>query len=200
MAVQNREKVIIFGAGGSGKKLFNEYQKQDEFEIIAFADNFKTGTLFGLPILRPEELVTSECDAIVIAATAAGPIKKQLLEIGVPKGKMRDSDVVVASCARRIFLKRMAQEIERMKLGGQCAEAGFFQGDFACQINQCFPDRKLYLFDTFTGFDERDLAVEKGYDQDPARGEYFKQTSVELVLSKMRYPGNVIVKQGHFRI
>ena len=44
-----KEKVVIFGAGGSGKKLYEKYQKEDSnIEIVAFADNFKSGTLYQL--------------------------------------------------------------------------------------------------------------------------------------------------------
>ena len=46
---------------------------------------------------------------------------------------------------------------------GECAEAGVFEGDFAKWINQYFPDRKLYLFDTFEGFDMRDIEKEKPF-------------------------------------
>ena len=37
---------------------------------------------------------------------------------------------------------------------------GVFRGEFASKINKCFPNSKLYLFDTFEGFDERDVKIE----------------------------------------
>jgi len=77
------------------------------------------------------------------------------------------------------------------------AELGVYRGDYARLINEAFPDRKLYLFDTFEGFDDRDAIIEreKGFsegDQD------FSETNAELVISKMKYPENCIVKKGYF--
>lgn len=192
-----KEKIVLFGAGGSGRKIYEEYQKQDDCEVVAFADNFKTGSLFGLPILTPEELITYPYDAIVIASVAAAPIEKQLLALGIKRSRISKSYVEVASAARDTFLRRYAQEAIRKNLPGNVAEAGVFQGDFASLINELFPKKQLYLFDTFTGFDARDIAAEEGYENDPLRGEYFKKTSVDLVMSKMKHPENCIVKQGY---
>lgn len=193
-----KEKVVIFGAGDSGKKLYEKYQKEDSnIEIVAFADNFKNGTLYNLPILSPEDLLDYGYDSIIIASVAAGPIREKLLEIGIPAGRVSSSYIEVAAQARDVFLKRAADEIHRKNLSGAVAEAGVFQGDFAKLINRYFPEKDLYLFDTFTGFDERDILVEEGYEKDPERGEHFKQTSVNLVMSKMPHPENVIIKQGY---
>ena len=32
---------------------------------------------------------------------------------------------------------------------GECAELGVYKGEFAKKINKVFPEKKLYLFDTF---------------------------------------------------
>lgn len=40
---------------------------------------------------------------------------------------------------------------------GSVAEAGVYQGNFSAVINKCFPTRKLYLFDTFEGFDSKEI-------------------------------------------
>ena len=60
-----------------------------------------------------------------------------------------------------------------------------------------FPDRKLYLFDTFHGFDQRD----QRYDDDSEIHNLkldFSDTSVEMVLEKMIWIQNVIIKEGWF--
>jgi O-methyltransferase len=59
-------------------------------------------------------------------------------------------------------LELAALEIKKRGITGAVAELGVFRGDFAARINSVFPERKLYLFDTFAGFDERDIAREKG--------------------------------------
>ena len=38
---------------------------------------------------------------------------------------------------------------------GAAAELGVFRGDFARHINRLLPERKLYLFDSFQGFEEK---------------------------------------------
>ena len=49
------------------------------------------------------------------------------------------------------------------------AELGVYRGEFAKEINKVFPDRTLYLFDTFEGFAEQDCdtEVKKGYAEIP---------------------------------
>ncbi len=77
------------------------------------------------------------------------------------------------------------------------AELGAYKGEFAKRLNQLFSDRKLYLFDTFEGFRQNDISAEK--QNHFSSGEQdFSDTSVELVLGKMKYPQNCIVKKGYF--
>lgn len=193
----SKQRVVIFGAGGSGRKYYKENSANQDMEIIAFADNFKTGEQFGLPILKPEDLLDYDFDYLIIASVAAGPIERQLLELGLQRSKISKSYLEIMSVGRDTFLKRFAEEARRKGLEGETAEAGVFQGDFAALINGNFPNKKLYLFDTFKGFDERDIKHEEGYEKDPHRGDHFKKTSVDLVLSKMKHPDNCIVCQGY---
>jgi len=54
----------------------------------------------------------------------------------------------------------IANEIYDKNILGNVAELGVFKGNFAGIINRVFPDKKLYLFDTFEGFDKRDIKIE----------------------------------------
>jgi len=98
---------------------------------------------------------------------------------------------------RNSSLELVAREINEHSLAGSVAELGVFRGDYAKLINLAFPNRKLYLFDTFDGFDDRDESLDKqqGFILDI---DDFSDTSVNLVLKKMRYPDNCIVKKGYF--
>jgi len=58
-------------------------------------------------------------------------------------------------------LELVAKEIYEKNVNGSVAELGVYRGDFAKYINEVFFDRKLYLFDTFSGFAESDLLVEQ---------------------------------------
>lgn len=94
-------------------------------------------------------------------------------------------------------LELVANEIHENKIIGNTAELGVFKGDFSSKINLSFPDRKLYLFDTFEGFDKRDILkeVEQGFSDGK---QDFSDTSVENVLAKMTHPSLCIVKKGFF--
>ena len=89
------------------------------------------------------------------------------------------------------------EEITAKGVKGNVAELGVYRGDFSRRLNQLFSQRKLYLFDTFEGFDEKDVVVEhqKGYS---TAKQDFSQTSIELVKGKMAYPDNCIFKPGYF--
>ena len=93
----------------------------------------------------------------------------------------------------------MANEIIRNNVEGNAAEVGVFKGTFSKMINAKFPDRKLYLFDTFESFDADEFndELEKGRCPDNFM-EGFKNTSVDKVLAGMEYPDNCIVRKGFF--
>ena len=102
---------------------------------------------------------------------------------------------------RHSSLVLTANEINEKKVPGCVAELVVYKGEFARRINTCFPDRKLFLFDTFEGFDNRD--VEKEIERDfsnklKVAANDFTVTSVEMVLRKMPHRENCIVKKGFF--
>lgn len=91
----------------------------------------------------------------------------------------------------------VAEQIE--ELDGEVAEVGVFQGEFAQIINAKFPNKKLYLFDTFESFDVKEYEKEKrngncsdGFDK------IFKYTSENKVINRMPYPEKCIIKKGLF--
>lgn len=100
---------------------------------------------------------------------------------------------------REQFLFLMAQEIKRKGVSGNVAELGVFRGDFTVMLRAAFPYSRLYLFDTFCGFDERDLQKDDAVGNKVNEGQKFKDTSQELVLSRLgKYPGDCVVKTGIF--
>ena len=98
---------------------------------------------------------------------------------------------------RSSTLELISNEIYDKNIAGNVAELGVYQGGFAKIINVAFPDKKLYLFDTFEGFDKRDTKTELENNYSTADQD-FSKTSIELVLSKMQYKENCIVKKGFF--
>lgn len=90
-----------------------------------------------------------------------------------------------------------AEELHSRAVPGNIAELGVYRGNSAKLLNELFPDRTLYLFDTFAGFDARDLAVET--DREFSSGEMeFAETSAAAVLARMPHRERCIIKQGFF--
>jgi O-methyltransferase len=93
--------------------------------------------------------------------------------------------------SRYLTLMHCAKEIYENDVEGSVAEVGVFMGLFAQYINKFFPDRKLHLYDTFTGFPEEDLEYDVNRRMLNGKHDYTmfsRDTSVELVMSKMLYP------------
>jgi O-methyltransferase len=94
-------------------------------------------------------------------------------------------------------LELVSHEIQTKGLKGNVAELGVYKGKFARYINQYFPERRLYLFDTFEGFDNRDIAKEKS-DNFSKGDQDFSDTSVAAVLQLMPFPGQCQPVKGFF--
>lgn len=94
-------------------------------------------------------------------------------------------------------LECAAREIYDRGVEGSIAEAGVYRGDFAKYMNAFFPERKLYLIDTFSSFDESELSMDR--DKKYSSVDYdFSSTSTQIVLSKMKYSQNCVIKKGLF--
>ena len=198
-----KERVIIFGAGGTGKELYENIKSK--YEVVAFLDNDteKQGKKIAGEISCYEVSKVTEIDFdFIYLASPCGfeEMKKNLTDIGVPDNKIRSDFVELNAKARLSFLVRCAELMQNNKDirdDNWCvAEAGVFRGEFAKEINRNFSNRILYLFDTFEGFDERDFSEEE--ETSFVRTGHFNNTSVELVLSKMPIKDNCIVKKGYF--
>ena len=189
---------VCFGAAGGGKRLYKKIC--EKYQVVAFVDNNKNkwGTeLFGIPVCAPDKLKEIEYDwLIVTSAPGLVSICEQCAKMGVPDAKIVTTYVEEPLESRRIFLKNLAEMPELKTLSGECAEAGVFEGDFARYINEYFPDRILHLFDTFEGFDIRDIEKERGLSEAKV-GEY-GNTSEQKVMKKMPFPGQCVVHKGYF--
>jgi O-methyltransferase len=103
-------------------------------------------------------------------------------------------------------LELIAEEIYRYNIKGSVAEAGVANGEFAALINRAFPDRKLYLYDTFEGFNELDkkYEIENNYtseqfftNQKDFRGKG-REKNIEGIRLRMQHVGNCIFRKGYF--
>ena len=93
----------------------------------------------------------------------------------------------------------MANELIANDIEGAVAELGVYRGDFSSLINSKFKKRKMYLFDTFESFDEDEFQKEVEAGRcDKEFISIFKNTSIEIVMGKMKYPENIEIKKGYF--
>jgi O-methyltransferase len=93
-------------------------------------------------------------------------------------------------------------------LPGSVAEAGVFYGSFAFMINHCFPDRKLFLYDTFEGACKED--VDSDLEEQYITPELFASDSVPFYISdadldpmvvireKCPHPEKLVFRKGYF--
>lgn len=73
---------------------------------------------------------------------------------------------------------------------GAVAEVGVWRGETSAFLHRLVPERRLYMFDTFSGFPTKDL---------PAGGvdDRFRDTSVEAVRDRVGRSPNVVLKPGY---
>ncbi|MEC0129070.1 TylF/MycF/NovP-related O-methyltransferase [Paenibacillus pabuli] len=194
------EKLVIFGAGDGGFQV--TLSLTDKFEIIAYADNDpqKQGkTMFSKPVIKPEQITFLDYDYVVIANLHGQQVKKQLLkDCNVNEEQIIDYYHSHMFDSRITVLRHVAEEINIRNIAGAIAELGVFKGEFAKYISNSFSDRQFYLFDTFNGFDERDITKEReGGFSNSKKGE-FMNTNIQLVLDKIKNPSRCVVKKGYF--
>ena len=78
-------------------------------------------------------------------------------------------------------MRLIAEQINALGVPGDVAELGVYRGDFAVLLNLAFSERRLHLFDTFDGFDERDIAAERENSYSGAKAGDFGDTAKDGV-------------------
>lgn len=160
------------------------------------------GYIEDAPILGGINSVADiEFDEIIVSSISGwDDIRLQLISAGVEPLKINNQMAFVQVQARINFLRDFSSinpHIENENLS--VAEGGVYRGDFSKEINRYFPKQKLYLFDTFEGFDDKDISYDKKHCYSDSENEsYFANTSVEEVLDKLPHKEQAIVKQGFF--
>ena len=98
---------------------------------------------------------------------------------------------------RFILFWLQMQRIQACKLDGDLAELGVYKGDTAQILHLMAPEKRIHLFDTFTGFDEADLINEKG-EAATYTPQHFADTSLEKVKMKLGQSKNIFFYPGKF--
>ena len=196
------KKVCIFGAGQAG--LMVSKWLPAEYKLISYIDNQEkkqNQKIEGISVVALPKALELSPDVIWIAVLnkeATVSIKGQIRESGFTGEILDIGDFRQYQDIRVASLRLIAQEIKDRNVPGELAELGVFRGDFASVINVLFPEKELHLFDTFEGFDEKDIQIEEQFGT-PGMGQRdFSNTSMGLVKSKMMYLEKVHFHKGYF--
>lgn len=191
MDMLNPNEMELIGIG-------NSYS--DEWNVLDDEGNI-TDDFEGIAIMPIDLAVALQSDVIVLAA----PTKEKcdgLRYMAIRAGYMNDiifmSDLTTQFSIQSASLRRMAYRLNTLNIEGNIAELGCFNGNMSWQLNALFKDRKLYLYDTFVGFDERDIEIEeKNHYSDAKLGQYAPKNP-DAIMERLPYKDNVIIKKGWF--
>ena len=226
------KKMIIFGFGGYGKGLMEYYEYDTDTQIVAVADNYLLQDIgrdplrFGIPLISPADIKSYAYDTLLVSnidPDAIVEITKQLKTLQIPENKISYlagnkplqkklwSRYLIHSMrtgatwgGERIrWLCDFACYAREANMPGNVAECGVYYGDFSFFINKYFPDRILYLFDTFEGFAETDLSVErelgdKNFLDGPLNKKCFADARIEIIENIFPHIEKCVIKKGFF--
>lgn len=217
-------KILIFGAGKWGQILQKFIESHPNNILVGFIDNnLCVSEINGHCVYKASAVHSIEYDQIIIAVSkyeALNEIRNQLVDLSVPTDKItsileneklfvdvfsqRDNLYNEKTDPRVQWLRYFSKYVEKEKILGSVAECGVYMGDFAAYINKYFATRKLYLFDTFEGFTEQDLAIERNIkDEAFLSGRFnsnwqFTTNNEEIARRKMPYIEQVEFHKGYF--
>ena len=194
-------RVLVYCASGAGERV--AYSLDDEhYQIVGLVDSNPEiwgKALYGLGgVIPPSKISEVDYDLIIIGIPEyEKEITNDLVnKYGVKKDKIAIYQPNMLGIKweeeRIVMLRKCISLMKERNIEGDMAEVGVYTGEFCKLFNRYFPERKLYLFDTFEGFDsKRDVVNAVDVDN-------FKDTSVNIVLGKMKTPENCIIKKGYF--
>lgn len=166
-------KILVWGAGNNGHVYRKYLEEKTDYEFLGYIDN---NSRRGI---HPSEISNYNYDYIVVSnqyTKDRAEIKAQLMNMSIDMGKViflvenAELKEKVFSTVNRydeekdrrvVWLAAFAHYVKLKKIQGNVAECGVNLGEFAYYINKYFSDRKFYLFDTFEGFPERDMQIER---------------------------------------
>ena len=153
-------------------------------------------------MLKLMRWIEPHCDYYLARDNKYHPFINPIVGIRAPQPCELDPEEVWNTGLDKIqvaLTQLISREVYQQNIQGAIAELGVFRGFNASVMNYFFPDRKLYLFDTFEGPDPRDLREEEqlGYDTSSYRRDW-GNTNIDVVMSKMPHKENIILKKGWF--
>ncbi|MCF8296705.1 MAG: TylF/MycF family methyltransferase [Saprospiraceae bacterium] len=122
---------------------------------------------------------------------------KFLVKSGQVSKEIRELEKYFPDKVRFFNFWFQAERIKKDGIKGSFAELGVYKGDTAKILHNLDVNRKLFLFDSFTGFEPEDLKVETG-EAATYKQKDFADTSLEKVTKYINGNDNIIFRKGYF--
>ncbi|MGN0974526.1 MAG: TylF/MycF/NovP-related O-methyltransferase [Gemmiger sp.] len=187
----NPREMKIVGLGDTRPEAWNVFQENGDLK-----DEFDE-----MPVMPVDLCVGFEPDVIVIAALdemTANSLRYTVIKAGYLGDILFMNQLCEQFSVACAALRHVANRLDSLGVPGAVAELGCYRGDVSWQLNALMPQRRLYLFDTFDGFDARDLAAEKAQGLPEVPGYRFKDAKADELPMRLPNPGNAVVKKGWF--
>ena len=189
----NPKELKLIGIGNSNMDTWNVFKDINTGELKDEID--------GLPIMPIDLAVALQPELVVVAA--ATPDKSNALKyMAIRAGFIGDmlflSDLYQQLTIKGAALRRLTRRLQGLGVEGNVAELGCYNGDISWQLNALMPDRKLYLFDTMEGFDDRDLAVELEKGFTTVKNNEYNYAKEDYLLARLPHADMVTFKKGWF--
>lgn len=196
------ETVVLLGAGQMGNMVQN-LLSPNRLKLLAIGDNNPAvwNPTGDVPICPVDQALRTNPDKVFLCVRdreRAQSLAAQARAEGYQGPLHFSGELIEDFDLRSAIFQRLSHRLEQWNVPGALAELGTYKGDFAWQMNQRFPARDLYLFDTFCGFDKHDIHTEHQLYESKASAHDFSDTQVQEVLNRMPYPQHVMVRQGFF--
>lgn len=124
--------------------------------------------------------------------TLVDRLRRQYAVVRVPLWDDAAAPVPEDDWVRRMTLRAVCAALERVP--GAAAELGVYRGGFAAELNALLPERTLYLFDTFSGFDPAETAA---LDAEGFLAAH-RETSEAAVRARLPHPERAVFRAGRF--
>lgn len=189
----NPKELKLVGIGNSNMDSWNVFKDINTGEL--------KDEIEGLPVMPIDLAVALQPDLIVVAAST--PEKSNALKyMAIRAGFMGDmlfiSDLYQQLTVKGAALRRITRRLQELGIEGSVAELGCYNGDISWQLNALMPDRKLYLFDTMEGFDDRDLAVELEQGFTTVKSMDYSRGKEDYLMGRLPHAEQAVLKKGWF--
>ena len=148
----------------------------------------------------------AEWEHLAFAAVNAAP-KVTTMAMNYDLGRETLHDLYDPMCdyVRYRELELLSEMIRMRDVPGAVAEAGVDMGQTSAILSRLFPDRELFLYDTFEGFPEEAVDIEVArFKFDRTKADTWKSVrpSSDLIISRVRQglfsPERAFIRKGAF--